>query len=231
MESTTIRLVKWDCALQFRHGLYYMYLGVTALYIIIILQIPGDLQKEIGAVTILSDPSMLGFFMIGGLVLFERDSNIISGLFVTPLPFKSYILSKAISLTLLSLIASLCIAFASGASGWGIFWLLLGVLLTSGLFVIIGFTAVSLVPTLNWYLISSGGYMTAFALPPILYYAGLLDHFIWNLLPTRASLVLIRGAFFPLPIAEGVTAILSLILWSVLLYFPMKKVYMRSVLR
>lgn len=231
MQLTTMKLLQWDCTLQFRHGLYYIYLGVTALYIIILLQIPGDLQKEIGAVTILSDPSVLGFFMIGGLVLFERDSNIISGLFVTPLSFQSYILSKVLSLTLLSLVAALLIAFASGASGWGIFWLVFGVLLTSGLFLIIGFTAVSLVPTLNWYLISSGGYMTIFALPPILYYAGILDHYLWNILPTRASLVLIRGAFFPLPLGEGITALLSLILWSVLLYYPMKKAFLRSVLK
>lgn len=231
MESTTIRLLKWDCTLQFRHGLYYIYLGVTALYILIILQIPGDLRKEVAAVTILSDPSVLGFFMIGGLVLFERDSNIISGLFVTPLPFHSYFLSKTFSLTFLSLIASLCIALAAGAFGWGILWLLLGVLFTSGLFLIIGFTAVSLVPTLNWYLISSGGYMAIFALPPILYYAGVIDHYLWNLLPTRASLVLIRGAFFSLPAAEGITALLSLVIWSIALYFPMKKVYMRSVMR
>jgi fluoroquinolone transport system permease protein len=224
-----LSLIKWDMKAQARYGLYFVYLGVTAVYALILLNIPLHIRGEAGAVTILSDPSILGFYMIGGLVLFERDSRFLSALFTTPLPFRTYITSKIASLTAVSLIAALILSVPAGLSISGLPWIVTGVILTSVLFVMIGFTAVSLTSTLNWYLISSGAYMAVFAAPPLLFYFGVLDHFLWNILPTRASLILIRGGFFPVPAAEGAASIVSLLLWIAGWYPVMRLCWLRRL--
>ncbi|MFP4443944.1 MAG: hypothetical protein ACLFST_12570 [Spirochaetia bacterium] len=222
-----LSLIKWDIKAQIGYGLYYVYLGVTAVYALILLNLPLRIRGEAGAVTILSDPSILGFYMIGGLVLFERDSRFLSALFTTPLPFRSYIISKITSLTAVSLAAAVILAVPAGLRISGLPWLITGVILTSVLFLMIGFTAVSLTSTLNWYLISSGAYMAVFAAPPLLFYFNVLDHYLWNLLPTRASLILIRGGFFPVTAAEGAAGIISLLLWIAGCYPVMRLCYLR----
>lgn len=51
---------------------------------------------------------------MGALVLLEKQQNTLQSLFVTPVKLSQYLWSKAISLTLLALLASVLIAFIPG---------------------------------------------------------------------------------------------------------------------
>ncbi|CDO04896.1 hypothetical protein BN988_03473 [Oceanobacillus picturae] len=101
----------YDIKIQFRHGLYAVYTLVSLFYIIALHQIPEQYREIAGIFITFSDPGVLGFFFIGGLVLLERNQNILDNLFITPYKVEEYIFSKALSLTVLSILTSYIIQY------------------------------------------------------------------------------------------------------------------------
>jgi len=94
----------YDIRLQFRHYFYYAYLIVSIIYVIILRAVPLDFRQTAAVLVIFTDPSTLGFFFLGGIILLERGQKTLEGLFVTPLRVFEYMLSKILSLTLLALL-------------------------------------------------------------------------------------------------------------------------------
>lgn len=56
--------IKYDLCLQFRHGFYYAYLIVCIAYIVIVRVLPPDIRRYALVVTLLTDPSILGFTLV-----------------------------------------------------------------------------------------------------------------------------------------------------------------------
>ena len=102
-------VLKYDFLFQAKQGIYYLYGGITAIYLILLHFLSGDIKEGVGIIMIISDPVLLGFFFIGGIILLEKDNNILQALFVTPLKINIYILSKVLSLYCVTLISSLAI--------------------------------------------------------------------------------------------------------------------------
>lgn len=138
-----LRALKFDLTFQFRHGFYYAYGLITLLYVGFLFVIPEMIRSRTAVAVIYSDPSVLGFFFMAGIFLMERQQGILPALLVTPLGVNGYILSKAISLSVLSLISGSIIAFAGhgftaemvllvpGIAGGSVFFTLIGVALVS----------------------------------------------------------------------------------------------------
>lgn len=186
--------IKADLYLQVKYGFYTVYAIVTAVYILLLKQLPSESLKIVTPMIVFSDPSMLGFFFIGGLVLLEKGENTLEYITATPLRIGEYLLSKMISLTLLALMASFIVTlFSYGDLVHGI-QLTIGIILTSSFFILVGFIAVARFQTVNKYILSSIIYMT-FLFLPLINYFGLWQNWIFYLFPTHASLVLIGGAF------------------------------------
>lgn len=207
--------VKWDVNFQVRYGFYYAYAVITVLYIIILRQIPYDSQKLAVTFIIFSDPAILGFFFIGGLILLEKGEGTLEYIVATPLRDKEYLASKALSLTFLSMLTSLIIAvFAYGVN---FNWLLaaIGVMLTSVFFIMIGFVAVARFKSVNEYLLSAFVYMIALNLP-ILDFLGIFKSPLFYINPTQASLILMKSAFTHVEMWKIVYALIYLILWIII---------------
>jgi len=186
--------LKADIKFQFKHGFYFVYIALTLMYMTIISQIPVSMSKYIVPVVIFSDPSIVGFFLIGGIVMLEKIQGILHYLVITPLRTKEYLLSKVISLALLAELAGFAIAFVTYNKNFN--WLLLGVgiLLTSSIFTLYGFIVVSGCNTINQYLIKMVPYMLVIIIPCLLIikypYSWAIDIF-----PGVTGLKLIHGAF------------------------------------
>ncbi len=83
---------------------------LSIIYIIAIRALPkawGDIAVSF---MIFSDPAVLGFFFIGGLVMLEKGQGIVDLVIVTPLRIREYVLSKVLSLAIIAIIVSLAIA-------------------------------------------------------------------------------------------------------------------------
>jgi len=212
-----LKSVRGDIFLQVKYGFYLVYAIITLVYIILLRQLPDKILKTVLPVIIFSDPGVLGFYFISGLVLLEKGEGVLEFLIATPLRTKEYLMSKMISLTVISLTTSLIIViFAYGLEiNFPVF--ITGIILTSFFFILIGFIAVSKFPTINQYMLSSIIYTTILCLP-FLDYFGLYKSKLFYIFPTQASLLLISGAFTELKLWQLAYGVLYLILAIYLFY-------------
>ena len=109
--------LKYDILFQLRHGFHYAYLFISAVYILILRTLPAEAKSLLLPVIVLTDPTVLGLFFIGGIVLLEKGQRTLESLFVTPLRILEYIGAKTVSLTVMALAVSFIISFlAAGFS-------------------------------------------------------------------------------------------------------------------
>lgn len=215
----TLALIKNDIRLQFRHGFYFAYAFVSIVYIVLLRLLPPDARAYILPILIFSDPAVLGAFFIGGIVLLEKGESTLQSLFITPIRLHNYIISKVISLTILSILTSLIISIAGYGLNFNPFLLILGGTLTSVLFVLLGLVIVSRFKTLNDYLMGSVPF-TAIFFVPVIDYFGLFTTRLFYILPTHGAIKLIGGAFGKeLPPLDFGLSVLTLLVWIIVAYF------------
>jgi len=207
-----IHAVGYDIRLQWRHGFYYAYTLICALYIVLLHVIPSEYQELSAVIITFSDPSMLGFIFIGGLVLLEKGQGILDPLFVTPFRLGEYIVSKTVSLSVLSLISSLTIHIALFGMGRLGPLYVLGVWLSSCFFTMLGLSFAVRCRTLNQFFLQSSIGSLIFMVP-LLSWTGLYSGEWMSFLPTNASLRLIGSTFYSLSAWEATAAIVNLVLW------------------
>jgi fluoroquinolone transport system permease protein len=206
--------VRWDITLQMRHGFYSVYAIVTTLYVLLLWQLPAASVPWLLTLTVFSDPAILGFYFIGGLILLEKAERTLDGIVVTPLRTWEYIASKVVSLALLATVVVLVLALVIKPTTTDYALLVLGTILTAVFNTLIGFVAVAHCRTLNQYILSAMVYFVPLNLP-VMSYLGLFDTPLFWLLPARASLLLIGGAFQPIAAWQIGYAVLLLLAWSI----------------
>ena len=145
--------LKSDIYFQHKHGFYYVYLILSAIYIFIIGFLNVQAIKYVLPVVIFLDPSVLGMFFIGGILLLEKEQGIMMQLFVTPLQSIEYIISKVISLGLISLLAGVLITLLCFHEPIRWDMLIFGILLTSVFFTLVGMLVARHAKSVNDYMI------------------------------------------------------------------------------
>jgi fluoroquinolone transport system permease protein len=205
-----------DVRLQLREGLYAVYAVIAMVYVAILRALGPEPRAVLLPLLVFLDPSMLGFYFVGGIVLLERNDRTLFALFTTPMTVGRYFLSKIASLTLLATLASLAISAAAVGSRFRPLVLIAAVVSTSALFTLLGLAAVSRFRTVNEYLIMSSLYMLPTALP-FLDYFGVVRTSLFYLVPSHASLRLTAAAFARSPpdAPASIAAALSMIVWLI----------------
>ncbi|RSK26244.1 hypothetical protein EJF36_04890 [Bacillus sp. HMF5848] len=212
-----LHVVGMDIRFQLRQGFYIAYAFVSAFYIGILFFLPDVIKEELSTVIIFTDPAVLGFFFIGGIVLLERAQAIFDPLFVTPLHVHEYLISKVLSLSLLAVITSLLIMFSSHGGDIQVVPLMVSVLLSSIFFTLLGLILAVRVQSVNAFLYTSPIFVVVFFVPIIQYFGG-PELWLYYLLPSQAALLLIEGSFHVLQLNVYVYAILTLVAWIILAY-------------
>ncbi|MFZ5351331.1 MAG: hypothetical protein ACOZCL_01265 [Bacillota bacterium] len=207
--------IKFDIRFQIRHGFYYAYLFISVLYILLLRVLPEGVREYVAAYIIFSDPSALGFFFIGGIILMEKGQSIFENLFVTPFKPWEYLLSKVFTLTMLALVSSLLIVIASVGFDINFPVLVTGIVLSSVFFTLLGLTLAFISKTVNQYFISAALYMPVLFLP-VLEFLGIYTTPIFNFLPTKPSLLLLQGAFSGISGVDFIYSLAVFILWIVI---------------
>jgi len=211
-----LNALKSDVKFQLKQGFYAVYIVITLFYILVVGQLPKDIAKIAVPFAVFSDPSLVGFFFIGGIVMLEKVQGIIQYLVITPLTTREYLIAKVLSLAMLAEAAGLTIAFASQREGFNWVVLVIGIFLTSSFFTLYGFVAAAGCDTINQYFLKMVPYMMIIILPCFFFVNWNLPYqWVFNLFPSMAGLKLIYGSFHGLKALEAGIYIIYMILANI----------------
>lgn len=166
------KTVRTDVKYQWRYGFYFIYAFMTAFFVFLIRVLPQSWHDIALAAVLLSDPALLGFLFIGGILQLERGEGLLYALFQTPLRPREYLLSKAASLGLLSVLTGLFIAVLSGVSGVNYLALLPLIFLVSASFTLFGIGVSIHLKTTNAFLAIHSSLETTLLIPAVLLMLG-----------------------------------------------------------
>lgn len=212
-----LKALRWDFIRQGRYNIIGIMAIVTALYVGFLYFLPMADKSPLMIFLIFNDPTALGMIFIGSLVLFEKSDGTLQALVVTPLEHWQYILSKAISLTVIAIISSILIALFTHGWETNLLYLISGVGLTSLIFIFLGLIVVAGCTSFNQYMVRLVLYFIPLSLP-LLNFIGITDTLIWYLFPTQATLLLLEASFYTLPGWKIAYAFVCLLFWTVLSY-------------
>jgi len=148
-------------------------------------------------------------FFIGGIILLEKVQGILTVVVVSPLRTTEYILSKVISLAILSVLAAFVISFFSSYKAINWLLLFLATILTSGIFTMSGIMINAGCETVNQYMLKTIPYMLLFVLP-CFSLIGFPYSWLFTVVPSVAALRLMMGAYEAIPWYEAAALVVYL---------------------
>ena len=223
-----INVFRADIRFQFKQGFYLVYVMLTFIYMIILAKFPPEWKELAVPLVVFSDPSMVGFFFIGAIVMLEKVQGVLQYVIVTPLRSIEYLLAKVLSLTILAISAATMIVLVTYHEPLNWFILIAGITLTSSFFVLYGFIAAADCTTMNQYFIKMIPYMLLIVLP-CFSLIGFPYSWIFNVFPSVAGLQLVFGAFNGLGIKGILALIIYLIVVNIALLFYVKNIFENMV--
>ena len=174
-----------DIRFQMKYGFYFMYLFFSVIYIAVLFLCPREYGKTAASLIILTDPAMLGSFFIGGIWLLEKGEGLHSYLSVSPLRPLEYILSKAVSLAVISTVSADLIILIGLRAPVHYFLLSVSVFTGSMIFTVVGLIIASYARSVNHYLLLVSPLEMLVVLPPVFALFG-MTHPVWSLTPGMA---------------------------------------------
>lgn len=165
-----INLIYGDIRFQFKYGFYFVYVIFTLMYILLILFLPLEWREKAAAILIFSDPSAMGLFFMGAIVLLEKSERVLSTIAVSPVKADEYIISKVVSLGIISVIAGTSIALSADTEN--ILIVISGVFIGSVVFTLIGLIVAVNVNSLNQFVTAAVPFEIIIFIPPVLYCFG-----------------------------------------------------------
>lgn len=174
-----------DIRYQMKYGFYFLYAFFNAIYIVALFLCPHEYRKAVASIIVLTDPAMLGSFFIGAIWLLEKGEGLHSYWGISPLRPMEYILSKAMSLAIISTVSADLIMIIGLREMVNYFALSISVFIGSMVFTTIGLLVASHARSVNHYSLLVAPLEVFVALPPIIAAFG-LTHPVLDILPGMA---------------------------------------------
>ncbi|MDX1688583.1 MAG: ABC transporter permease [Candidatus Promineifilaceae bacterium] len=226
--------LRTDVRLQWRHGFYYAVLVVTIIAVLLGRQLTGESLATLMPLVVVNNLIINGFYFVAGLVLLEKGEGTLEAQVVTPLRAGEYLISKTLTLGLLSLLETAVLVLLT--YGWPPrpLALVAGVLLGTAFYTLAGFIVVARYDSINEYLLPSVPYAALLALP-LLPYAGIGNDLLVQLAflhPLQPVLVFLESALQPVGnIWRPAFALLYGSLWLGLFFWLSLRSFHRFVVR
>lgn len=225
-----VSMLLWDVRLQRRYGFYTVYAVLTTAFVAGLQLLGPGLRTDAAVVLIVTDPTVLGFYFIAAMVLFEKEEGVLDALVTSPLGDRGYLLSKVVTLSLLAVLAATLVALLGHGSVSGLALLVGGTALSASLFVLIGFTAVARYNSVNEYFISAVGWGTVLFLP-LFGYVGVVETQLFYLLPAQPVLILVEGGFRAVALWEVAYGVGYLLVANAVAYVGARRAFRRHIVR
>ena len=223
--AATVRL---DLRLQLRNGFYYVVAFVLACWFVLLTRLPAIDWGYVLPAVVFGNLVMVNFYFIAGLVLLEKGEGTLEAQVVTPLADWQYLGSKTATLTALSLVEQVVIVWSAHGGGFAGGRLAAGIVLAAILYTLTGFVLVARYRSINEFMFPSVLFTAILSLP-MLHYFGLWDSWLLYLHPFTAPLVLLAGAFRPMPAWQLVYGVLYGALWAGLLLLAARRAFDRYI--
>lgn len=208
--------MKLDLIYQFRSGFHAVYVFLSLVYIVVVNQLPYEWGNVIIPFVILSDPAVLGFFFVGGLMMLEKVQGIVDFVHITPLRKGEFLLSKVLTLNILALVASFAISIFTGRQ-FNPLVLIIAVLATASFFTMMGFLIALTSRSMNHYF---GRVIPAMILIilPCFSLIGFPYSELFYIVPSVASAKLIILAFSQVKVLDALICGVVMLIWNYLMY-------------
>jgi len=233
--SNLKNMLRWEFILLARYKIIHISILSVLLYFLTtqaVQSLKG--QTDVHSVLLFFDPATIGFVFLGALVFFEKSENVLQALVITPMNTDDYLFSKILSLTLLSIISAslfMGLMMIFNETSFNVFYLAVGVILTSVMLILVGFILISRVMSINGYLLGMMIGFLGLTFPPMIQLFGLYQSPIFYLWPTHASFVLFEGVFnaTSLEVWEIAYGIIYQVFWIIVLYYFAKKSFYKHI--
>lgn len=197
-----------DIRIQVKYGFYFIYAVFTVLYIGLLCAFPESWREKASILMIFTDPSAMGLYFLGSVILFEKSERTLNSIAVSPVRPREYVLSKLLSISVISVLVAVFIAFFGYRPVMSAYFVI-GVFLCSCLFSAVGLIVAARSATLNDFILSTIPAELVINVPAIAYLFGwdrrwLLFH------PGVCMIELCRNGPLALP------ALIVMVLWTVL---------------
>ena len=232
--SNLKNMMKWEFTLLWRYKIIFISILSVFLYFLTTQAIEDMNRPIFHSLLLFFDPAIIGIMFVGALVLFEKSENVLQALVITPMKTDDYLLSKILSLTILSIISAsifMALMYIFGGVDFNIFYLVAGIILTSILLILLGFILVSRLKSINEYLLAMALFFMGLTFPPMLHLSGLYENIVFYAWPTQASLLIFRGVFSEASLEtwEIVYGIVYQIVWIGLLFFLARRAFYKYI--
>ena len=198
-----------DIRFQIKYGFYFLYIVFAIFYIVILSVLPSSWIKTASWLLVFTDPTTIGLVFMGAIIQLELVEKTFNSLAISPVTPIKYLLSKTISLGILSYLVSLAISLYSKSID-NFFTFSLGILLGAYVFSCFGMILSFKAKSLNQFILFIVPFMILIILPGIAYLFWLSNP--WLLLhPGIAIIHLITKTNELLP------AFLSVTIWCLLI--------------
>ena len=233
--SNLKNMLRWEFVLLYRYKIIHISLLSVVLYFLTTQAVQSlQGQTRVHSVLLFFDPALIGIMFVGALVLFEKTENVLQALVITPMRTDDYLLSKIISLTGLSIVSAalfMGLMMVFNNTSFDVFYLALGLVLTSVMLILLGFILVSRVNSINGYLLGMGLGFIVLTFAPLLQLFGIYENPVFYVWPTQASFILFDGVFnaASLETWEIAYGIGYQVFWIVLFYFLSRKAFHKYI--
>lgn len=216
-------ILRWtfhEVKLQWKNGLYILYLFINWFYILVLGYIPQEYKQLVATLLLLSDPTFLGMMFVGGILLLEKNQGIPKGIGVTPLGSVGYIIGKVFSLLVIALITGLCI-MGVGEIQIG-FYSVVSLIISGSLFTLLGIIIGSFAKGINHFICLIALFTIPFAIPLIIYLIVPTCPFLmW--IPTTSTIYLLNN------IGNSTFHLVYLMLWLIVTFTVTKKIVEQEI--
>lgn len=144
-------LMLWDLCFQAKYGFYFLYAILTLIYTIALSVIPQLWQEKVATILIYSDPASMGLFFMGAIVLLEKSQRVPNALAISPVHPAEYVIAEVTSLSAISLVVAGIISIMANVDQ--LYLVLLGTLISSTIFTLIGIMIATKIASLNQFIL------------------------------------------------------------------------------
>lgn len=202
------RLLLWEIRFQAKYGFYFLYAVLTVLYAAALFAVPESFKEKAAAVLIFSDPAAMGLFFMGAIVLLEKSQHIPCAFAVSPVGSMEYILAKVSALSVISLVVAAILAVVAGVDRLPA--VLLGTVLSSAVFTLLGIIIATKIVSLNQFILWTVPVETVCFFPAILHLLKITPAWL-RYVPFNVCMDLVSGSTPPAAAIFIVVALMALL--------------------
>ncbi len=224
--KTLLTQTLWQFRILHKNNLIVISILVTAIYALIfyfLKDLPN--MEKVLTLLIYNDPAIIGLFFIGLSVIIEKNQQVLSALFVTPMNLHTYLLSRILSLSLVGWACGLGMGISLMGFNFQMLHFSFGVFGTTVLFSLVGIFVVSYTSEFLLFMLKSIPLLVFFSLP-LFNYFNLTEVGVFYLTPLQGGLNLIANSYNEAPsVSEIIYGYGALIFWIPVLYFIVYRIF------